>query len=50
MVRDIQGLLSEEPLHTPTDDSEAMVNGVLFVLCTAAVILTGAVLMLHAAA
>ena len=47
MVRNLEALLYEAQTEDKTDDSEAAVTGMLFVLCTSLIIFTGVLLMLH---
>ena len=48
MALHLKTILLDQGVETDTPDSYAATNGVLFVLCTSALIFTGVVLMLHA--
>jgi hypothetical protein len=49
MMRNIEMMLSEGDLNAGADASSAAANGLLLLLCTVALLFTGAILMLKAA-
>jgi hypothetical protein len=48
MALHLETILLDQGVEADTQGSYAATNGVLFVLCTSALIFTGVVLMLHA--
>jgi hypothetical protein len=48
MIRHLETILLDQGVEADTQGSDAATNGILFVLCTFALIFTGVVLMLHA--
>ena len=48
MILRLKTILVDQGVEADTQGSDAGTNGILFVLCTSALIFTGVVLMLHA--
>jgi hypothetical protein len=48
MALHLETILLDQGVEADTQGSDPATNGVLFVLCTAALIFTGVVMMLHA--
>ena len=48
MILHLKTILVDQGVEADTLGSDAATNGILFVLCTSALIFTGVVLMLHA--